>query len=292
MKITGITIFIFLSLNLVAQNISESQILETAEYVNDNLTGKDIGDGVIVRSCRSIGRTLIYSYDVPTYWDPIDNIEEELLQNLKVSGEAKTYYENEININYYYYKGNSLIKAVKYKYNDFSPYDISLGEYLDLKGHAKSKGVNFKIKVPHGWEVREGNLPNVIKVFSFNQNLMSILVKDNLTFFSRSQAEELLSDQEFTDDFILNSGTAVSNGEIIDKSVMTIGTYPSLTFKIRGDVEQSGINFSAITRSWIIYYEDKLIVLNALGIKESDFEAYEKLYLMVINSIVFPEQYL
>ena len=97
-----------------SQSFSESDIKKLANQVNEQLRGLDIGNGITARGCMSIGRTLIYQYDVPSYWEPPVNIKEELIANLKTAGAAKTYFLYNIDVDFYYYKGNSLKK----KFND------------------------------------------------------------------------------------------------------------------------------------------------------------------------------
>ena len=77
-----------------SQNFSELDIKKLAKEVNEKLKGLNLGNGVTARGCYSIGRTLIYMYDVSDYWYPPENIKEELISNMKTSGAAKTYFIN------------------------------------------------------------------------------------------------------------------------------------------------------------------------------------------------------
>ena len=281
----------FFSITLVGQTFSESDIKKLANQVNEQLKGLDIGNGITARGCLSIGRTLIYQYDVPSYWEPPVNIKEEVIANLKTAGAAKTYFLYDIGVDFYYYKGNSLIKKVSVKSNEFSTFTFELSEYLSIKDHNKSKDVNLKLKVPQGWEVKEGDRPNIVKKFTKDGNTYLILIKDNMTFFSRSESEELLSDDSFVNEFVEESSSFLKNPEVIDKSVVTIDTYPSVTFKVRGKMERSGITIPMIMRCWVVFYEDKMVFLQSMGIDNAEFKALEQLYFLVTNSVIFPDQY-
>lgn len=274
-----------------SQSFSESDIKKLANQVNEQLRGLDIGNGITARGCMSIGRTLIYQYDVPSYWEPPVNIKEEVIANLKTAGAAKTYFLYNIDVDFYYYKGNSLIKKVSVKSNEFSTFNFELGEYLSIKDHIKSKDVNLKLKVPQGWEVKEGDRPNIVKKFTKEGNTYLILIKDNVTFFSRSESEELLSDDSFVNEFVEETSSFMKNPEVLDKSVVTIDTYLSVTFKVRGKMERSGITIPIIMRCWVVFYEDKIVFLQSMGIDNAEFRALEQLYFLITNSVIFPDQY-
>lgn len=289
-----IFIFIVLSLfsiTLFGQTLTESDIKKIANQVNKQLRGSDIGNGITARGCLSIGRTLIYQYDVPSYWEPQFNIKEEVIANLKISGAAKIYFLNDIDVDVYYYKGNSLVNKVSVKSNELSIFNFELGEYISIKDHVKSKDVNLKLKVPQGWEVKEGERPNIVKKFTKDGNTYLISIKDNITFFSRNESKELLSDESFVNEFVEESSSFMKNSEVIDKSVVTIDTYPSVTFKSRGKMESSGITIPMIMRCWFVFYEDKVVFLQSMGIDNAEFRALEQLYFLITNSVIFPDQY-
>ena len=281
----------FFALTLVGQTFSESDIKKLANQVNEQYRGLDIGNGITARGCLSIGRTLIYQYDVPSYWEPPINIKEEVIANFKTIGAAKTYFLYDIDVDFYYYKGNSLVKKVSVKSNEFSTFNYELGEYLSIKDHVKSKDVNLKLKVPQDWEVKEGDRPNIVKKFTKDENTYLILIKDNMTFFSRSESKELLSDEGFVNELVSSYSYSMKNSEVIDKSVVTIGTYPSVTFKIRGKMEMSGITIPIIMRCWVVFYEDKIVLLQSMGSDKAEFRALEQLYFLITNSVIFPDQY-
>ncbi len=284
-------IFCFLSLTVFSQTFSESDIKKLAEQVNKQIKGVDIGNGITAKGCLSIGRTLIYQYEVPGYWEAPNNIKEEIISNLKTAGAAKTYFLNNIDVDFYYYKGNSLAKKVSVKSNEFSTFNIELGEYVSIKDHPKAKEVNLKLKVPVGWDVKEGDRPNIVKKFTNEGNTYLILIKDNVTFFSRKQIREALQKDNFVKDFVQEASSFLKNPQVIDQSIVTIDTYPTVQFKVKGKMERSGLTFPIIMKCWVVFYEDKIIFLQAIGVDNSEFRALELLYTLITNSVIFPEQY-
>lgn len=274
-----------------SQTFSESDIQKLANQVNQQIKGVEIGNGIRAKGCFSIGRTLIYQYEVPGYWEAPNNIKEEIISNLKTAGAAKTYFLNNIDVDFYYYKGNSLAKKVSVKSNEFSTFNIELGEYVSIKDHPKAKEVNLKIKVPIGWEVKEGDRPNIVKKIVNEGNTYLILIKDNVTFFSRKQMRESLQEDNFVKEFVQEASSFLKSPQVIDQSVVTIDTYPAVQFKVKGKMERSGLTFPVIMKCWVVFYEDKIIFLQAMGIDNPEFRALEQLYALITNSVIFPEQY-
>lgn len=291
MRYSLILLIVLIPSVLFSQAFTESDIKQLAEQVNQKLKGVDVGNGITARGCIAVGRTLIYQYDVPEYWQAPENIKEELISNQKTAGAANNYYLYDIDVDFYYYKGNSLIKKVSIKSNEFSTYNFELGEYLSIKNHPKSKEVNLKLKPPIGWEIEEGNRPNIVKKFTKEGNTYLILIKENMTFFSRSEAREMLSDESFVNEFVQETSSVMKNSEIHEKSIVTIDTYPTLHFKVSGKMERSGITIPMIMKCWVVFYEDKIVFLQSMGINNAEFRALEQLYFMITNSVIFPDQY-
>jgi len=291
MKILIYIIFYFFSLPLFSQTFSETDIKKLAEQVNSQIKGVGIDNGIKAKGCLSIGRTLIYQYDVPSYWESPNNIKEEIISNLKTAGAAKTYFLQNIDVDFYYYKGNSLAKKVSVKSNEFSTFNFTLGEYVSIKDHPKAKEVNLKLKVPVGWELKEGDRPNIVKKFVNERNTYFILIEDNVTFFSRKQIRDALQEDNFVNEFVQEASSFLKSSQVIDQSVVTIDTYPAVQFKVKGKVERSGLTFPVIMKCWVVFYEDKIIFLQAMGIDNPEFRALEQLYSLITNSVIFPEQY-
>lgn len=295
-KYKVILLFVFLYFSFptqkcYSQNFSESDIKKVAEQANRQIKGVDIGNGIKAKGCLSIGRTLIFQYDVPDYWEAPYNFKEEIISNLKTAGAAKTYFLQNIDVDFYYYKGNSLIKKVSVKSNEFSTFNFTLGEYVSIKDHPKAKEVNLKLKVPVGWEVEEGDRPNIVKRFVNEGNIYLISIKDNVTFFSRKQIREALQEDNFVNEFVQEASLFFKSPQIIDQSVVTIDTYPAVQFKVKGKMERTGLTIPVIMKCWVVFHEDKIIYLQAIGIDNLEFRALEQLYTLISNSVIFPDQY-
>ena len=105
------------------QNVQQKDLQIIANRVNSAMQGKEIGSGIRLRKCLATERTLIYNYEVPESWFPPPTIKQDLVKNFRTSGTIGFYRENQIDLEFYYYKGNRLIKKVEI--NNSSPDIVS-----------------------------------------------------------------------------------------------------------------------------------------------------------------------
>ncbi|RCW20341.1 hypothetical protein [Marinilabilia salmonicolor] len=276
---------------VTAQSFTENDLKSMAREINTQLKGTDLGNGITVRGCIAYNRTLVYQYDVDEFWYPPENMKEDLISNFKEAGNAKIFFNNDIDVDFHYYFGNKLQKRVSIKSNEFSDLNFNLGNFISIEGHPKAKGVNLKLKPPIGWAIEEGDRPNIVKKFVYDNNSYMIIVKDNITFFSRNEVRELLEDNDYVNEFISDASSFLQYPEILNHDIVTIDKYPTLVFTMKGQMERSGIKMSLIFKNWIIFYEDKIVFLQCGGINNREFYTLEGLFNLVTNSVIFPEQY-
>lgn len=275
----------------ISQTLSDNDIKNLSKKINNEVKGTDVGNGITARGCTAIGRTLIYQYDVPSYWEAPENGKEDLIANFKTIGTAKTFFLQNVNVDFYYFKNNTIAKKISINSNEFSTYNFKLGDYISIKDHPKAKDVNLKLKAPIDWEIKEADRPNIVKKFVKENNSYMILIKDYMTFLSRKEAKEMLSDQEFTNELINESSSFLKNPEIINQNIITVDTYPTLEFTVKGEAERLGYKFGMIMKFWFVFYEDKMVSLQGGGLDNAEFKVLENLYTSITNSVVFPEQY-
>ena len=254
---------ILLLLNSISysQSLSDNDIKELAQKINNELQGMDFGNGITLKGCYALGRTLVYQYLVYEDWHAPKNIKTDLIANLKESGYSETYFNNDINVEYQYFSGNHLRKKISIKSNELGGLNFELGEYLSIEGHSKAKGVNLKLRKPKGWEIEEGDRPNIVKKFLFKNNSYMIIIKDNITFFSRNEIRELLSDNDYVNEFLSEASSFLTNPKILNHSIVSVDKYPSLEFTMRGEIERLGNKMSIIQKCWMVFFEDKIVLV-------------------------------
>ena len=168
---------------------------------------------------------------------------------------------------------------------------LQLGEYLNLEGHPKAKNVKIKLKVPNGWDIREGDRPNIVNKFISGDNVFLILIKDNSTFISRKQAKVLFEDPEFVNNKVLELTNAVENLRVTKTEVTKIDNYPALQINASGYLNKLGVTSFISISFWMVLFEDKVISFQGTGLNNSKIHSTELLFKMITNSVVFPEQY-
>ena len=132
---------------------------------------------------------------------------------------------------------------------------------------------------------------NIVKKFTKDTNTYLIMIKENVTFLSRNDARELLQDEIIVNEFVKEASSVLKNSQVIDQTVMTIDTYPTVQFTAKGKMERSGVTVEIIMKWWAVFYEDKIVFLQSGGIDNAEFKALEQLYFLVSNSLIFPDQY-
>ena len=285
-----LAVFVLLfSSNTTGELMSEEQIKEMARNITKQAGGWDT-NGTKIQKVLAFGRTLHYVYDVHNQWQLSPNAKKLLIHNLNVSGTSKNWFSQKIDAHYIYMKAGTIVGTVNIKHQELSPVSFDLGEPIDLTGHEKAKGMSFNIRPPLSWKVEEGSGPNVVKKFSSESGVFAIMTKDAATFQTREQYRKLLSNPAVRDSFmseaISNFDCALREGETV-----TVNSYPTLTFTADCSIERVGVEVNFATQNWIVFHEDKMLMLQGLTSDLLLFEEMKKLFTVVVLSVQFPEQF-
>lgn len=270
--------------------LTEEKLKNIARDASRQIAGVDLGDGVVGRNVLAIGRTLMYQYDVPQNWQKHENAKNLLISTLKQSELGDLYFEESITLNYTYFKKNLPATVIKIRPHELSPISFKLGDFITIKDHPKSKGINLQIRPPLNWSVVEGNGPNIVKKFTEKINQFMIITKDMPTFFSRSSYRTLYSDEFELKDYVNNSFPA-DKFEVINYRLTELGLHPAIeiVYTSEKEIARRQVIFYYIT--WNILYEDKMISLSGMALNKVLFKELEKLYSMVAATVSFPEQF-
>ena len=250
------------------------------------------GSGVVMESMTVIGRTILYTYEVPMEWFPVENLKKELINSL--SPKLKKLYANEeISLLYSYFRNKNLVAKAYIAHGELGTKTelTSLGDYISYKSHSKAKGVNIKIKDPLAFEKLEGDRPNIVAKFNNKDNNLVYLLQINEApyFTSRTSFEnEFLSlddVENYAKDF-----TSRMDVIYVSSKLTKIDRYPAIEIVYDRLIEIGNQSLTTRSVTWFIAYEDKFIYL--LGTSDiSDFERNYYLFLKITNSIVFEDQY-
>ena len=290
MRIFKINFIIILTLILLKVDPSYSQ-----EFTNEDLKTLSVklntefkdfvepSTNVKGRGVTSIGRMLIYQYDVPKDWYSFENLKELLIKSLIDTNNHKMYINQKINIGYYYYKDNIVYKTVRIGWEELKNDKIILDEYIVLTNHPKSNGIEYKIKPPLGWEVKEGDRPHIVKKFIDDDKNFMIQINETGQFFSKNQIIKKFESEDEVN-LLIESYINDSNVNYSKPKILTVDNLPFVysNFIIKG--ERLGINFEIKSHLWISLVEDQIVSFMGVGDNYND-------YFKIMNSVVFLNQY-
>ena len=287
-RLKDIVIYFFLiyNLSLYGQTFTEKKIQTLSENLNKEFKGVvvDPSSGVKGRGVYSLGRKLIFQYDVPEDWGFFDDGREILLNSIFENGNNKLYVDGEIDLGYQYFKDNRMIKSVFIQWEELR---FKLGEYLDLTNHPKSNGLEYKIKKPLGWKIKEGNGPHIVKTFSSDDKIYMIYINETGQFFSKKEVREFFENgtdrEEFINEFGKNGGYDFKTNKVV-----TIENHPFIYVNGTIKKERMGVTVNGKVHLWISFIEDQFIYF--MGSSYSDGDYFIEFF-KITNSIKLLNQY-
>ena len=281
-------IFSFLfCLNLFSQTLSLNEIKKFSETINKEIKGViiDPSSGLKGRGVTSIGRKIIFQYDVPNNWFPFNDQKKRLTTNLIETGSSKMWVKGKVDLGYFYFKKDELIYST---YIDWEELGFKLGDYLDLTNHPKSNGLEFKLKKPLGWDVKEGDGPHIVKKFTSDKKVYIIYVKETGQFLTKEEVRELFQNEKDRKEFLIEFGKGGGMNFKTSK-VVTIETYPFLYTNGTIQQERMGIEIKGKVHVWVGFIEDQLIYF--MGSSYSEEEDFYVEFFKITNSIKLLNQY-
>ena len=164
--------------------------------------------------------------------------------------------------------------------------------YAVFRGHPKAKGLDFKLLVPQGWKVEEGNRPNIVCKLTSGHNYFMVIVRNNATFVSRNMAKAICESGELDDGAIEDLDDRFVEPKIISASNTVIDTYPSRLVEMQYKIKYSWTDrlFDFRSYMWYVMYEDLMICILASG-PQQDFARTSLRFHQIVQSLVFFEHY-
>jgi hypothetical protein len=191
-------------------------------------------------------------------------------------------------------KSNSVVETNNVFYTDLI---ILKNDFriFDIINHAKAKGVNVSIALPSNWILEEGRRPNIIKRFSDNTSYGNLMCLENSAFLSRKEAEELIDSDlsiKYESRVFLNGFVPKEKDlNVFEHSKTFISSYPTYRFTYSSTQESALGRIKMMTRTWVIFYEDRLLLFSIMTNDEFNFVGYLNLYDYIASKIVLPDQF-
>jgi len=162
-----------------------------------------------------------------------------------------------------------------------------LGNYYKSANHPKAKGLNFKIKVPLGFEQKEADRPNIVQKW----------VKDGVTFMvmvkNLDKEARNFSTEEWKDYFKNGTGLNDMTSEVKNVSNLkyyVLDNYPGLYYQIWMDIDRLDFSMRMYMLQASVFVEEHMFIFQLVGMKE-DITKYSELFDLMSNTIIFPDQY-
>lgn len=275
-------------LTINGQVMSDKDIKSYAEKLNQDITGLilDSKTGMKGRGVISIGRKIIYQYDVPDDWYPFDDIKQVVVKGILDNGNEKFYVLREVDLSYFYFKNDKLFKSLNIDWEEFKTLRFSYADYVDLTNHPKSNGLEFKIKKPLGWELEEGDGPHIVKKFVDDDKMFLVYVNEIGQFFSKKEIQELFESEI---DSFLESIEQSFDFKIISHDVYSIENHPFLYVNGIIKQERMGIEISGKTHLWYTFIEDQFVYFMGSNYSQEVDNSYE--FYSIMNSLKLLNQY-
>lgn len=165
------------------------------------------------------------------------------------------------------------------------------------KGHSKSKGAVFTIKIPASWVAKEGERPNILQKFeSKNDNLLAMV----MIITKSVPDDEPLTAADINETFSPSSLKELlpEDAKFISAQSTKIEGVPAGLIEYSARAERAGQSFESQTLTLYFFQGRTLVgVQFMLGgqkggeVLRSQFIAYRPLFTMIMNSIVFDDMW-
>ena len=165
------------------------------------------------------------------------------------------------------------------------------------KGHPKSKGAVFTIKIPASWIAKEGERPNILQKFeSKNDNLLAMV----MIITKSVPDDEPLTAADINETFSPSSLKELlpEDAKFISAQSTKIEGVPAGLIEYSARAERAGQSFESQTLTLYFFQGRTMVgVQFMLGgqkrseVLRSQFIAYRPLFNMIMNSIVFDDMW-
>ena len=166
---------------------------------------------------------------------------------------------------------------------------------IDLTGNPKAKGLSIAVKYPQGWDVRDGNRPNIVKkfVYAHSDYVASLMVQvKNIPNDELKEAKNLTSKdwQEIWS----------AQGEVSNSKTLTIEGQKVYVSDVIMKADRMDASMIQKQRVATIFYKDKWIFLwcgvgayasMPMAQVESKFQATAPICYQFFNSLVLLDRY-
>jgi len=130
-----------------------------------------------------------------------------------------------------------------------------LSSKFDTKNHPKAKGIWLTVRYPNGWEIKEGERPNIVKKFSGDYNGLFVVLALQIVDVKEPIENECKSTsaRDFAEDL------KTENQIITEIRKIKHEAKPAFIYDVRNEMERAGMSISMEHRVMSICYKSTLI---------------------------------
>ena len=171
---------------------------------------------------------------------------------------------------------------------------IGFGQKIfDVINHPKSKGLNFSITEPAEFERVDGKRPNIL--YNWLKNRDNLTNRITISILIKKLPEELqLKKNELIQYLKFDGGvkdlTAGANNVTKEKYIV-LESYPGAMFNSTSQAQRIDYEMKFFNKTVILFVEGKGFKITMSAFTKSSLEINEGIFISMVNSIVFPDQY-
>lgn len=188
-----------------------------------------------------------------------------------------------------------------FQYENSPFYEFKTGyiNEFNTKGHSKSKGTDWSLKIPKSWKGAESSLPNVIQHFTSDygdgRESIQLMVKNipvpRGTKLTSKEIDLYFSEKNMREEFS-------NSGGFISFSKMSISGNKGGMVETEKIYERLGMNFKLRMHSYLFIRNNQLYIITA-SMSTSDVnksliseaKKFNPLFMIIVNSLVINDQY-
>jgi hypothetical protein len=166
-------------------------------------------------------------------------------------------------------------------------------ETFNVINNSKSKGLNFTITEPAGFERLDGKRPNIL--YNWLKNRDNLTTRVTISISITELPEEMKGTKEEWVQYLkFDSGvkdlTSGANNVSQEKYIV-LESYPGVMFNSTKQIQRIDYERKTYNKTVLIFVEGKGFTINMSVSTKSSLEINEGIFMSMINSIIFPDQY-
>ena len=164
---------------------------------------------------------------------------------------------------------------------------------FDVINHPKSKGLNFSIKEPVGFERVDGRRPSILYNWLKNRDNLDNRITISIAI-KEFPAEVELTKEEWVQYLKFESGIKdMTDGmnNVNKEKYIVLESYPGLMFNFTNETQRIDYTRKTFNTMMILIVENKMFSVSISASNKSSLALNEGVFLLMVNSIIFPEQY-